>query len=991
MFRPALPISLALALAASMATAWADSPAAAAPATVVIGSAGGGTLKLEASGPVAMPVGKVEAAKPDEKPKPDDKKPGDEKKPGEDKKGDDKDKSEGPKPVQRPTKPAAAPNPEELKARPDTAGRVRFNFTGQAWPSVLQWYADVAGMSLDWQELPGDYLNLVTQRSYTLDEARDLLNRHLFARGFTMIRQGELLSVVNLKKLDAGIVPRVDPADLDRREPYEFVKLSLPLDWLMADALVEELKPMLSPYGKLTPLAATNRLEAIDAVVNLREIVAVLRDEQSGGSQERLVREFVLKFAKASEVVEQLQTLLGMEGKPAGAAKPGSPEQAMQMQQQMQQQMQAMQQQQQQQGGKPSGPPKPKPETSLVVNRQRNSVLVRAPADRMAIVAQAIKTLDVPLSEGEPLLGNVARMQVYRLANIDPEPLVKTLEEIGRLDPSARLQVDKANRSIIAYAPLADHVTIRALVEKLDGSGRRFEVITLRRLDAEYVAGTIDFMLNGPKEKTQRRNPFEWNPWGSSSKPKEDEKPHPFRVDADVQFNRLLLFANDVELEEVRKLLVKLGEIPPDQQNPSTMRVLDIPAGPETDAWLERLRAMWPNVAPNPLVLPPKNETNQPKPTDQPAKPSDKRTSVPAGRLHLADFPREGEPASGQTPANAPSDTSAKQPPAAAPADKSAPVVISRGPDGRLVLSSSDTKALDRLEELISQSSPPSKTDFHIFRLKYAWASGVASLLKDVFKEDDQERRTNPFWWEPPPDDSDKQLGRLSKRRPLKIISDADTNSILVLNADAGQLKRVEELVQFYDRVEPTDARSVRKTETITLRYTQAKVVAETIKDVYRDLLSEKDKAMQSNQRRTERSFTYIFDMGKGDNEQKAPTFKGLLSVGVDDVSNSLIVSAPLYLFEDVSRLIDKLDQAASPTVDSVRVLQLGSGASSSEFRETLSRVLGTNVGGSKSDRSAKGPKRTDASGNKPGTTGSKSNSSSSGASTGGGYRGPNK
>ena len=38
---------------------------------------------------------------------------------------------------------------------------------------------------------------------------------------------------------------------------------------------------MLSPNGKMTPLTETNRLEAMDAVANLREIHAVIRDQQS--------------------------------------------------------------------------------------------------------------------------------------------------------------------------------------------------------------------------------------------------------------------------------------------------------------------------------------------------------------------------------------------------------------------------------------------------------------------------------------------------------------------------------------------------------------------------------------------------------------------------------------------------------------------------------------------------------------------------------------
>mgnify|MGYP006955170927 CR=1 FL=1 len=35
-----------------------------------------------------------------------------------------------------------------------------------------------------------------------------------------------------------------------------------------------------------------------------------------------------------------------------------------------------------------------------------------------------------------------------------------------------------------------------------------------------------------------------------------------FRVDADVEYNRLLLWANDIELKEVENLLAKLGYLP---------------------------------------------------------------------------------------------------------------------------------------------------------------------------------------------------------------------------------------------------------------------------------------------------------------------------------------------------------------------------------------------------------------------------------------------
>ena len=237
-------------------------------------------------------------------------------------------KPEEPKPIQHPTKPPKPPDPEELKVRPDADGKLQFNFNNQPWQPVLEWLAERSSMSLDWQELPGDYLNLKSRQRYTVRETRDLINLHLLARGYTLLCNGEVLSVANIKKLDPSRVPRVTPEELDKRDPHEFVKVSFPLDWLMADAIIEELNPMKSPNGKLTPLKSTNRLEALDAVINLREIRALLSDVQSADNQQRLVREFVLQYARASEVLEQLQTLLGPDAKGEGTpGMPGGPNQ----------------------------------------------------------------------------------------------------------------------------------------------------------------------------------------------------------------------------------------------------------------------------------------------------------------------------------------------------------------------------------------------------------------------------------------------------------------------------------------------------------------------------------------------------------------------------------------------------------------------------------------------------------------------------------------
>ncbi len=83
-------------------------------------------------------------------------------------------------------------------------------------------------------------------------------------------------------------------------------------------------------------------------------------------------------------------------------------------------------------------------------------------------------------------------------------------------------------------------------------------------------------------------------------------------------------------------------------------------------------------------------------------------------------------------------------------AQPAAPVQIAVGPDGRLVISSQDTAALDLLEELFAQLAPPRK-DFKIFTLKYASAFWIRVNSQDYFKEeleDTGQRRRNFYYFD---------------------------------------------------------------------------------------------------------------------------------------------------------------------------------------------------------------------------------------------------
>ena len=958
------------------------------------------------------------------------------------------------KPLTREERPKRPPNPAELKARPDAEGKVRFNFQGQPWLDVLEWLAQISHLSLDWQEMPGDHLNLATQRSYTVAEARDLINRHLLDRGYTMLRNGEVLTVANVKKLDPGMVPRVRPEDLKAREPHEFVKVSFALDWMIADQAVEELKPMLSQNGKLTALRTTNRVEAMDSVTNLREILEVLQDEQSRDGQEQLVKEFRLEHVRAVDVDAMLRDLLGMQkvggggrGGGGGGGDGHAQQQMMQMQQQMMQQMQQIAQQGGGGGGRPAGAGGGGGEKKvfLVVNSRRNSILAQAPADKMAVITQAVKTLDVDTGEGGNMLEALNNTKIYRLAAIDPEPFVKVLGELGNLDPRTQIKVDRENQAIIVSGPLADHYIITELLKKLDGTDRRFEVIRLRRLEAEYVAGTIELMMGGG-EKKKDDNPYMGWRYGfemGGSQKKETKK---FKVSADTENNRLLLWINDIELKEIHFLLEKLGEIPPREGNPDTLRVFDMGSPEEAEKFLEKLRQLQPDLVPAestvrrkrpPAVDSPKSDpearrTPRPATTPQPAR---KQAAAPrrpgqSGRILQGGKPvpqvtfarLQGPPVKDQDEAAVPppkslpdpespnpeslhseifkrrlrraieefqtimptfapenpgdSTTEAAEPepespvveepvmeepvrqsppPRARKLQSTDPVQITVTEDGRLVISSANTQALDILEETIGRMAPP-RRDFKIFHIKNrnTWVYGVVLNLEEYFGTEEKKKdRPNYDWYYGyynSNSSKDTAPRTLSKKRLPKFISDADSRTILVTGADPEQLRTIQELIEVYDRPEEGNAKALRLNRVFQLKYSKARVIADAVKEVYRDLLSDNDPALQQQQNgkdqkpvSSERSYTYIYgaESNEKGKEPEAPIkFKGLLSLGVDEISNTIIVSSQEGLLENIGQMIMALDDAARPAQTTIQVLRVDRSIEASGLQSRLAKIL---------------------------------------------------
>jgi type II secretory pathway component GspD/PulD (secretin) len=155
---------------------------------------------------------------------------------------------------------------------------LRFQFRFQRWADVLEWFAREADLSLVLDAPPPGTFNYSDTREYTPSEAIDLLNGVLQTKGYTLIRRGRMLLVINLKGgLPEGVVPQITLDDVDKRGKFELVTVRFPTGGRLMSTVVTEITPLLGPYGKVVPLPASAQVQVTDSAGILQSVKAQIQ------------------------------------------------------------------------------------------------------------------------------------------------------------------------------------------------------------------------------------------------------------------------------------------------------------------------------------------------------------------------------------------------------------------------------------------------------------------------------------------------------------------------------------------------------------------------------------------------------------------------------------------------------------------------------------------------------------------------------------------
>lgn len=310
--------------------------------------------------------------------------------------------------------PAPAP-PAEVAAD----GRFTMEFRGARLGQVLDYLSKQAGFVIANPVELAQPITLVALSPLTPAEAVDALSGVLVAQGHAAVVRGRTLHIVPLGTARQQNLPVEFGADPRRiPETDRMVTQIIPVSFATAKDLAENLTPLLNTAtATLAANESSNCLILTDTQASIRRIAAIVQAVDTSVSGEQQVRVFNLSYADATTVAQVITDLYTSKTSSRSNQTQGGPFAQMFGGRNgppgMQQQTQSASSSASAKAG----------EVTAAADSGTNSVVVRASAPTMAVLAEVVAKLDVDTSTRDGVL-------VYRVRNSKAATLAESLTSL---------------------------------------------------------------------------------------------------------------------------------------------------------------------------------------------------------------------------------------------------------------------------------------------------------------------------------------------------------------------------------------------------------------------------------------------------------------------------------------------------------------------------------------------------------------------------------
>ena len=319
-----------------------------------------------------------------------------------------------------------------LGASPLKAQEFTVNLKETDIQELIKFVADATGTTIVVDPAVKGKVKVVSSKPVTRAELYDLFLAILEVHGYTAVRSGGIVRVIQSK--DARSAP-VSVRDDVGTGNDEYITQVIRLENISAAKLIPVLRPLVPQQAHMAAYAPSNAIIISDTSSNIERIREIIeRMDRSAVQQTDIIK---LRYAVADDVVRMLDTLNQSEAKQSGGNEP---------------------------------------EVLLVADARTNSVLVNGDELERARVRKLIEHLDTPLEQS----GNVKVIYLeYADAKEVSEVLTRVMKNISQLETTdgkktrsttntSTIEADEGTNSLIITADADEMAALEAVIRRLD-------------------------------------------------------------------------------------------------------------------------------------------------------------------------------------------------------------------------------------------------------------------------------------------------------------------------------------------------------------------------------------------------------------------------------------------------------------------------------------------------------------------------------------------
>ena len=312
------------------------------------------------------------------------------------------------------------------------------------------------------------------------------------------------------------------------------------------------------------------------------------------------------------------------------------------------------------------------PEARIAYDARANSIVATAMPEDHEKIRQTIEEMNRDALEMAP------RLQVHQITSADPTRVLSVLTDLFRGEYTVQLSLDDANDALIAYASPLQQEKIAELIAEIEKGAKldtanRLKLYELKNVDGYAAESVLTDMFQRQGVRVDLTVDRYRNQLIAMARPEQHEKIaevlKQFRIEdreleifqleyvelttanlaiqqlfADESYlsqpevnpdpatSQLFVKASAAQLEEIRKLLIRMGEtnlVPARQSSSGNLRV--VPFRGDTKKVIEEIQKVWPNLRPNEIrVVTPDDPAGPPAAESKPKQETVQPEKVPA-------------------------------------------------------------------------------------------------------------------------------------------------------------------------------------------------------------------------------------------------------------------------------------------------------------------------------------------------------------------------